>query len=48
MLEIVYAKNKFYECIKWIQIYSEHDVQRSNFINIEIDFINVEKQIRSF
>ena len=41
-------KNRFYKCSKQIQIYSEHDVQRSNFINVEIDFINVEKQIRSF
>ena len=36
-------KNKFYKCSKQIQIYSEHDVQRSNFINVEIDFINAEK-----
>ena len=41
-------KNRFYECSKQIRIYSEHDVQRANFINVEIDFINVEKQIRSF
>ena len=42
------AKNRFYGCSKQIRIYSEHDVQRANFINIEIDFINAEKQIRSF
>ena len=42
------AKNRFYECSKQIQIYSEHDVQRANFINIEIDFINAVKQILSF
>ena len=41
------AKNKFYECSKQIQIYSKHDVQRANFINVEIDFINVGKQIHS-
>ena len=42
------AKNRFYECSMQIRIYSEHDVQRANFINVEIDFINAEKQIRSF
>ena len=42
------AKNKFYECSKQIQIYNKHDVQRADFINVEIDFINVEKQIRLF
>ena len=42
------ANNRFYECSKQIRIYSEHDVQRANFINIEIDFINTEKQIHSF
>ena len=42
------AKNRFYECSKQIWIYSKHDVQRANFINVEIDFINAEKQIRSF
>ena len=41
------AKNRFYECSKQIRIYSKHDVQRANFINVEIDFINAEKQIRS-
>ena len=40
-------KNRFYECSKQIRIYSKHDVQRANFINVEIDFINAEKQIRS-
>ena len=29
-----------------IRIYSEHDVQRTNFINVEIYFINAKKQIR--
>ena len=57
MLEIVYAKNseqfylmqknRFYERSKQIRIYSKHDVQRENFINVEIDFINVEKKIHS-
>ena len=42
------AKNRFYRCSKHIRIYSEHDVQRANFINVEIDFINAEKQIRLF
>ena len=41
------AKNRFYECSKQIWIYSKHDVQRANFINVEIDFINAEKQICS-
>ena len=42
------AKNKVYECSKQIRIYSKHDVQSANFINVETYFINVEKQIRSF
>ena len=42
------AKNRFYECSKQIRIYNKHDVQRVDFIIVEIDFINVEKQIRSF
>ena len=37
------AKNIFYECSKQIRIYSKHDVQRENFINVEIDFINAKK-----
>ena len=41
------AKNRFYECSKQIRIYNKHDVQRA-FINVEKDFINAEKQIRSF
>ena len=41
-----YAKNRFYECNKQILIYNKHDVQRVNFINVETDFINAEKQIR--
>ena len=45
---LINAKNIFYECNKQIQIYSKHDVQRANFINVEIDFINAEKQIHSF
>ena len=40
------AKNRFYECSKQIRIYSKHDVWRANFINVETDFINAEKQIR--
>ena len=42
------AKNRFYECSKHIRIYSKHDVQSANFINVETYFINAEKQIRSF
>ena len=38
------AKNRFYEYSKQIRIYSKYDVQRANFINIEIDFINAEKK----
>ena len=45
---LLIAKNRFYECSKQIRIYSKHDVQRANFINVEIDFINAEKHIRSF
>ena len=40
------TKNKFYECNKNIRIYSKHDVQRANFINVETYFINAEKKIR--
>ena len=47
VIVLLNAKNKFYECSKQIQIYSKHDVQRANFINVEIDFINVGKQIHS-
>ena len=41
--DLINAKNRFYECSKKIWIYSKHDVQRANFINVEINFINVEK-----
>ena len=43
---LINAENRFYECSKQIQIYSKHDVQRANFINIETDFINAKKPIR--
>ena len=43
---LINAKNRFYECSKQIRIYSKHDVQRANFINVEIDFINAKKHIR--
>ena len=43
---LINAENKFYECSKQIRIYSKHDVQRENFINVKTDFINAEKQIR--
>ena len=36
-------KKGFYICNEQIQIYSKHDVQRANFINVETHFINVEK-----
>ena len=42
------TKNRFYECSKLIRIYSKHDVQSANFINVETYFINAKKQIRSF
>ena len=37
------TENKFYGCSKHIQIYSKHDAQSANFINVETDFINAEK-----
>ena len=40
------AKNRFYECSKHIWIYNKHDGQSANFINVQTDFINEEKQIR--
>ena len=43
---LINAKNIFYECSMQIWIYSKHDVQRANFINVETDFINAEEQIR--
>ena len=43
---LINAENRFYECSKQIWIYTKHDVQRANFINVETDFINAEKQIR--
>ena len=46
VIVLLNAKNRFYECSKKIRIYSKHDVQRANFINVETDFINTEKQIR--
>ena len=36
-------KKRFYECSKQIRIYSRHDAQRANFINVETNFINAEK-----
>ena len=36
-------KNRFFECSKHIRIYSKHDGQNANFINVETDFINAEK-----
>ena len=36
-------KKRVYECSKQIRIYSKHDGQSANFINVETDFINVEK-----
>ena len=34
---LINTKNRFYECYKQIWIYSKHDVQRGNFINVETD-----------
>ena len=45
MNSLINIENRFYECSKQIRIYSKYDVQRANFINVEIDFINAEKQI---
>ena len=42
------AKKWIYECGKQIPMYNKHDVQGADFIIVEMDFINVEKQIRSF
>ena len=42
------AKNRFYDCSKQIRIYNKYDVQSADFIIVEIDFINFEKQIHSF
>ena len=44
---LINVENRFYECSKQIRIYNKHDVQRANFINVKIDFINAEKQIYS-
>ena len=41
---LINMENRFYECSKQIWIYSKHDVQRANFINVEIDFRNAEKR----
>ena len=40
---LMQKKNRFYECSKQIRIYSKHDGQSANFINVEIDIINAEK-----
>ena len=45
---LVNVKNRFYEYSKSIRIYNKYDVHRANFLNVEIDFMNVEKQINSF
>ena len=47
MNSLINIENRFYECSKQIRIYSKYDVQRANFINVEIDFINEEEQIHS-
>ena len=41
--ELINTETRFFECSKQIWIYSEHDVQRANFINVETDFSNAEK-----
>ena len=40
---LINAENRFYECSKQIRIYSKHDVQRANFINVETDFFQCRK-----
>ena len=40
---LLQKKKRFYECNKQIRIYSKHDGQSENFINIETDFINTDK-----
>ena len=40
---LMQKKNRFFECSKHIRIYSKHDGQNANFINVETDFINAEK-----
>ena len=40
---LVNTENRFYECSKQIRIYSKHDGQSANFINVEVNFINAEK-----
>ena len=39
-------KTNFMNAISRFEYTSKHDVQRANFINVETDFINAEKQIR--
>ena len=43
---LINVENRFNECNKQIQICSKYDVQRGNFIIVEIDFINAEKLIQ--
>ena len=43
---LINVENRLYECSKQIRIYSKHDVQIANFINVETDFISAEKQFR--
>ena len=40
---LINVENRFYECNKQIRIYSKHDVQTANFINVETNFIKEEK-----
>ena len=39
-------KTDFMSTVMQIWIYNKYDVQRENFINVETNFINAEKQIR--
>ena len=41
---LINAKNRFFEFSKQIRIYSEHDMQRANFINVKTDFIKGKKK----
>ena len=39
-------KTDFMNAVMQIWIYNKYDLQRENFINVEIDFINAEKYIQ--
>ena len=43
LMQKIYIYIYIYECSKHIWIYSKHDGQSVNFINVEIDLISAEK-----